>query len=124
MLAVGEYALGSVDHQTLKITTGFSGGMGNTHRDLCGALSAGIMIIGALHGRTRPNEDDALCLELTTNYRDRFARELGSIFCHELRAERYGSQGQEPCSVLVERAARTLLAVLEGEDNEENNMPG
>ena len=122
MLAVGEYALGSVDNQTLKITTGFSGGIGNTHRDLCGALSAGVMIIGALHGRTRPNEDDALCLKLATKYRDRFAQELGSIYCHELRAERYGSQGQEPCSVLVEQAARTLLAVLEGETNEENNM--
>jgi C_GCAxxG_C_C family probable redox protein len=122
MLAVGEYTLGSVDNQTLKITTGFSGGIGNTRRDLCGALTSGIMIIGALHGRTQPNEDDALCLELTTRYRDRFAREFGSAYCHELRAERYGSEGQEPCSVLVERAARALLAVLEGENDEENNM--
>jgi C_GCAxxG_C_C family probable redox protein len=121
MLAVGEYTLGSVDNQTLKMATGFSGGIGNTRRDLCGALSSGIMIIGALYGRTQPNEDDGLCLELTTNYRDRFARELGSLYCHELRAERYGSQGQEPCSVLVERAAQTLLAVL-GENHEENNM--
>ena len=115
MLAVGEYVLDSVDARTLRMTTGFSGGIGVTHRDLCGALSSGIMIIGALYGRTQPNEDDALCLKLTTNYRDHFTKELGSIYCHELRAERYGSQGQEPCSVLVERAAQILLAVLAGE---------
>lgn len=74
------------------------------------------MIIGARHGRTQPEEGDALCLELTTEYRDRFAGELGSIYCPELRAEKYGSQGQEPCSVLVERAARILLELLEEPD--------
>jgi hypothetical protein len=77
------------------------------------------MVIGALHGRTRPEEDDSLCLKLTTDYRDRFARELGSINCSELRAERYGSQGEEPCSVLVARAARILLEVLDGATNED-----
>jgi C_GCAxxG_C_C family probable redox protein len=120
MLAVGEHALGSMDAQTLRMATGFSGGIGDARRDMCGALSSGIMIIGALHGRTRPGEDDSLCLKLTTGYRDRFARELGSINCSELRAERYGSQGEEPCSVLVERAARLLLAVLDGDENEDD----
>jgi len=122
MLAVGEYALGSVDSRTLRMTTGFAGGIGSTYRDLCGALSAGIMIISALHGRTRLAEDDARCLELATDYRDRFARKLGSVYCHELRADRYGSQGQEPCSVLVRRAAGILLEVLEGEGHEEDNV--
>jgi C_GCAxxG_C_C family probable redox protein len=115
--------LGDLDAQTLKMATGFSGGIGNTRRDMCGALSAGIMVIGALHGRTRPEEDDTLCLKLTTGYRDRFARELGSINCGVLRAGRYGSQGEEPCSVLVERAARLLLAVLDGDENEDGK-PG
>ncbi len=122
MLAVGEYVLGNVDDRTLRMTTGFSGGIGGTHRDLCGALSAGIMIIGARHGRSGLDEDDALCLEMTTNYRDRFAGELGSVCCKELRAEKYGSSGQEPCSVLVERAARILLALLEEGDDEANHV--
>ena len=113
MLAVGEHVLGDVDDRTLRMTTGFSGGVGVAYRDLCGALSAGIMIIGALHGRTEPEEDDALCLELATEYRDRFADELGSVYCPELRAEKYGSQGEEPCSMLVERAARIFLELLE-----------
>jgi C_GCAxxG_C_C family probable redox protein len=124
MLAVGEHALGSVDTQTLKMTTGFAGGVGVTQQELCGTLSAGIMIIGALYGRTQPNEDDSFCQALAANYRNRFAQELGSINCGELRAKRYGSQGREPCSVLVERAARLLLDILSGEkkNNEEDNM--
>jgi C_GCAxxG_C_C family probable redox protein len=112
MLAVGEYVLGNVDDQTLKMTTGFAGGIGATHQELCGALSAGILIIGALYGRTQPNEDDSLCQILAANYRNRFNQELGSINCGELRAERFGSGGQEPCSVLVERAAQLLLDIL------------
>jgi hypothetical protein len=49
-----------------------------------------------------------------------FANELGSICCPDLRAEKYGSQGEEPCSVLVERAARILLQLLEEEGDDAN----
>jgi hypothetical protein len=71
------------------------------------------MVIGGLHGRSHLREDDTHCQELAGLYRDRFAQELGSVYCHELRAEKYGSLGQEPCSVLVERAAHILLTLLE-----------
>jgi C_GCAxxG_C_C family probable redox protein len=121
MLAVGEHVLGQVDDQTLKMTTGFSGGVGLTHRDLCGALSSGIMIIGARHGRTQPDQDDTLCQELTTQYRDRFEQRFGSVYCYALRAEQYGSQGREPCAVLVERAAQILLDMLPEEDEQSRN---
>ena len=112
MLAVGEHVLGDVDNTTLRMTTGFSGGIGGIQRDMCGALSAGIMIIGALHGRTSPDEDDSLCQDLVYTYRNRLARELESVTCHELRSLGYGSQGVEPCSALVGRAAAILLDVL------------
>jgi len=113
MLAVGGHLLGDFDDWMLKFSTGLSGGIGVTYRDLCGALTAGVLVIGGIHGRTQLSEDDTRCQELAALYRDRFAQELGSVYCHELRAEKYGSLGQEPCSVLVERAARILLAVLE-----------
>ena len=103
------------------MTTGFAGGVGGSQRDLCGALSAGIMVIGGLYGRTQPNVDDTFCQKLAATYRDRFAQELGAISCSELRAERYGSRGQEPCSVLVERAARLLLDILAEQDNKETH---
>ena len=115
MLAVGEHVLGDLDDRILKMTTGLSGGIGVTYRDLCGALTVGVMVIGAIHGRSHPSEDDTRCQELATVYRERFAHEFGSVYCHELRAEKYGAQGQEPCSVLVERAALILLLTVLGE---------
>ena len=119
MFAVGEQLLGQVDDRLLKISCGFAGGIGCTHHDVCGALSSGIMLLGVLYGRTRSNEDDELCQKLAAGYRDRFNRSLGSVYCHQLRASGYGSQDGEPCSVLVERAARLLLTLLDGVDENE-----
>jgi hypothetical protein len=48
MLAVGEHTFGRVDNQTLKLSTGFAAGVGETRQDPCGALSAGIIFIGAM----------------------------------------------------------------------------
>ena len=112
MLAVGEHLLGQVEDRLLKVTCGFAGGIGCTYQDVCGALSSGTMLIGVLYGRTDSNMDDKLCQKLVAEYRDRFNRLLGSVYCHQLRANGYGSEGREPCSVLVERAAHVLLNLL------------
>ena len=47
MLAVGEYLLGSIDDQVLRMTTGLGGGVGSTHQEICG------VIIGAIFGKVR-----------------------------------------------------------------------
>ena len=112
MLAVGEHLLGQVDDRCIRIATGLSGGLGGTHQELCGALSGGVLLIGALYGRTKPDEDNSLCLELAALYKECFAQELGSTNCGILRESGFGSEGSTPCSVLVERAARVLLDTI------------
>lgn len=114
MLAVGGLVLGEVDERTQKMTTGFSGGIGRKHRDICGAVSAGIMLIGALYGRTKPDQEEDRCQRLSAEYRDRFVEAFGTLNCHELRTEkRYGSGGDTPCWMLAQRAAYLFFAVLE-----------
>jgi C_GCAxxG_C_C family probable redox protein len=112
VLAVGEYAFGAVDPKLCKIATGLGGGIGGTHQELCGALSGGVLILSALHGRTEADMEHDLCMHLSTEYRTRFAQELGSTHCGTLRESGFGSGGTVPCSVLVERAARVLLEIL------------
>jgi C_GCAxxG_C_C family probable redox protein len=119
MLAVGEYLLGRVDDQVLCMTTGLAGGAGCAQQETCGALTSGALLIGALYGRTRSDEDDSQCQKLAAEYRGRFAQELGATLCCDLRANGYGSGGTRPCSVLVERAANILLDVLNVESNTE-----
>jgi len=119
---VGEYLLGYVDYWVQRMTTGLAGGVGCSHQEMCGALSGGVLLIGALHGRTTPTEDDRECQRLAAEYRERFAQELGATRCCDLRASGYGSGGTQPCSTLVERAARILLQVLAIEDEFENTQ--
>ena len=107
---MGEYALGVVDPTLCKIATGLGGGVGGTHQELCGALSGGVLLLGALHGRSEADTSDDLCMHLAGEYRTRFARELGSTHCGTLRERGFG--GTIPCSVLVERASKVLLELL------------
>ena len=109
MLAVGEHEFGAVDDQMVRISNGFCGGVGSTHEELCGALSAGVMIISARDGRTLSTEDDKQCLQTIAEFRRRFLQRFGSSTCRILRS-RYND-----CPWLVEESSLILLDVLAGE---------
>ncbi len=116
MLAVGEHLWGTVDERLRRVTTAFSGGLGSTHTELCGALSGGAMIIGALRGRASLAEESAPCKALAARYRQAFLERFGMTICGDLRSHGYGGDGI-PCAVLVEQAVSVLLDVLaEAED--------
>ena len=112
MLAVGKHLMGEVEGRILQMTTAMGGGVGLTHQELCGALSSGALLIGAIHGRTSPEEDDSACAQLAAKYREKFLQAFGATKCQEIRDSGYGSGGIRPCSELVERAAGILLDVL------------
>lgn len=109
---MGEYLFGELDDTVHRISTSFSGGMGNTHQETCGILSGSMLIIGLLHGRIDASQDDSRCLEVATRYRDQFHATFGATRCTDLRSQGYGSSGTTSCSVLAERAVRVLLPIL------------
>ena len=115
MLAVGEPLLGHVDDQLVRMMTGIGGGLGGSHEEVCGALNAGALLIGALYGRIRPDEASEPCYRLASGFRTRFLEEWGTTRCADLRALGYGGEGPLPCAVLVKRAAAILLEVLDGQ---------
>jgi C_GCAxxG_C_C family probable redox protein len=99
--------------QTIKMSTGFAGGIGSSKAGLCGALTGGVMVIGGLYGRTDPKAIDENCQQLCAEYQRRFEKEFGCVQCAELKANWVGKPGQERCVQLVERAAGVLLDVIE-----------
>ena len=113
MLAVGEHYLGELTEREIRMTSGFAGGIGGSYLNNCGAFSAGVMIIGALYGRTSADQDDQVCQDLACQFQDKFQERFDTLNCGKLREEKYGSSGAEPCSILVERAARILIDLLE-----------
>jgi C_GCAxxG_C_C family probable redox protein len=110
---VGEHVLGTMDEQAIKMATAMGGGVGLSTSELCGALSGGAMVIGALHGRTQADADDGHCAALVAKYAERFRQELGSSNCGVLLAIGYGNEEEPTCLDLVQHAALLLLDVLE-----------
>jgi C_GCAxxG_C_C family probable redox protein len=104
--------MGKVDDRILRMTTGLGGGVGLTHQELCGALSGGVLLIGVVHGRSSPYEDDSTCTRLATEYREKFLQIFGRTKCQEIRDSGYGSGSKWPCSELVQHSASILLNVL------------
>lgn len=102
MLAVGGHVLDHLDPRTVRMVTGFAGGVGDTQQEMCGALSAGVMIIGALHGRNSLEESDWQALDLATR-------------CGPLYERVHTPGGLGSCALVVERATLILLKLLAGQ---------
>jgi C_GCAxxG_C_C family probable redox protein len=112
LLAVGEHLLGEVPTRTFKMASIFAGGLAGTHEELCGALTAGSMVIGALHGRTRPGEDETRGRDLARCFRAGFASEFGTTKCDPIQ-QRFQVPGKTgSCAPVAERAVAILLQVL------------
>ncbi|MGQ9583892.1 MAG: C-GCAxxG-C-C family protein [Anaerolineae bacterium] len=113
MLTVGEHALENFDPAFVRMCTPFAGGVGRTRQELCGALSSGTMILGALYGRTGSQENDDVVQQLAARYCELFLAALGDTQCGPLRERFQTSSNPHPCTTIVEQAAITLLEVLD-----------
>jgi len=118
--AVGEYLWEDVDDSIKMISTGFSGGVGGTHEELCGGVSGAAILLGLLYGRTTNDETKMVrCKRLISEHRDRFVQEFGTTVCQELRDAEFGADEDNPCSALIAPAAFMLLDILEEENERE-----
>lgn len=113
LLALGEHYLREIDPLALRISTPFAGGVGGTHLETCGALTGGILLIGALYGRADGQTNDDRCLALTAAFRDRFQKEFGYTNCQALKDHWVGKADQTSCKNLTERTAGLLIEILE-----------
>jgi C_GCAxxG_C_C family probable redox protein len=113
LLAVGEHKLGKLEPQSIRMANPFGGGVGGSRQELCGALSGALLVIGALYGRTDASQDDEQCYALAKQYREAFLSEFGHTQCEPIRDAFAKPDGSHGCDVVVARAARMLLGVLE-----------
>ena len=112
--------MGLTREQALKISSGFGGGVGRM-REVCGAFSGMVLVLGAIYGNTDPAGKSQLYAEvqaLAEQYRSRNGG--GSIVCRELlglkQAEgspvaspRTGEYYRKrPCADVAAAAARIL----------------
>ncbi len=103
-----------------KMSSSFGGGMGRM-REVCGAVSGMLMVLGILYGYDDPGEDDAAKkahYHAVQELAGKFREEVGSIVCREIlknppsdpnptprTAEYYAKR---PCARMVLTAAEIL----------------
>ena len=113
LLAAASHYLPDLDPLAIRLSTPFAGGAGCTQKELCGALSGGLMVIGALYGREDAQTNDDFCQELAAQWRERFVQQFGDTCCQDLREHWVGQPGQLDCKELVARATGLLVGFLE-----------
>lgn len=107
------------------LSSSFGGGIGRM-REVCGAVSGAVMVLGIVKGYCDPADSEAkkAHYRLVRDFCGRFKVQNGSIICRELLNGTGATQGgdpenrtaeyykKRPCPVLVRQAAEILDEIL------------
>jgi len=103
-----------------RVTGIYQGGVAGTKQSECGVLTAGMMVIAALYGRSSMDEDESRAVELSQKYWDMFKEEFETSNCTVLREGPAGPEAATRCGTIVVRGARMLADLLDAEGNGSN----
>jgi len=99
-----------------KMATPFGGGVGRSE-DICGALTGGIMALGASLGRTSPDEDRLRSYDAAGKLYRLFLEEFSSTSCKVLNKSDFKSpEHRIRCGKFVAGCARLTIDVIRGSE--------
>jgi C_GCAxxG_C_C family probable redox protein len=100
------------ENYPVKVASGFCGGVGRTHADVCGALAGAVIAVGYLYGRTEQGKDLSQACMITSEFRRQFLETFGSTNCAAI-LESLGEQEKYiKCKQLTGKAAGMLYDIL------------
>lgn len=99
-----------------RLASSFGGGMGRL-REVCGTVSAALLVLGLLRGYADPTDPEAKAAHYhrVQEYARRFREKNGSILCRDLLAGVETAPGPEPEARTPEYYARRPCPRLAGE---------
>ncbi len=121
--------------EAARLSSSFGGGMGRL-REVCGAVSASLMVLGAAEGYDDPKDPEAKKRHYARvrDFAERFREAEGSILCRDLLAGHLGEGAVEtggdpeartaeyyqkrPCPDIIFRAAQILDEMLKETEEE------
>lgn len=92
-LAAIKDTFGIIDDNVFKAAHGLAAGIGLRSTGVCGALSAGVMVVSVLEGREWEKIADGekpYSYKLSRKLLDRFEEDYGSILCHQIQEKIMG----------------------------------
>lgn len=111
VIAVGEHYLPALPDLLVRVSCPFGGGVGGCRQELCGALSGGIIMLGALWGRVSSQQNDDMLYKLVCRLREQFQAQYGSSLCQPIRD--IARDEQDGCIHVVEAGVQMLVALIE-----------
>ena len=91
VVAVGGLYLNPVPDVLVRASCPFGGGVCD-RQELCGALSGGVMVLGALWGRNKAGVNDDFVNDLACQFRRRFLARFGHTQCAPIHDSSWRSQ--------------------------------
>ncbi len=92
-----------------QVATAFGGGVGRTNQEMCGALAGGLIGIGFLYGRTRPESDWDIASQFAAQLRTQFIIRFETTCCDSL-LKRFGPQNDMMCCKQLSGEVADMLA--------------
>ena len=100
------------ENYPINVATGFCGGVGRTHADLCGAVAGAVLAVGYLYGRTEKGKDFSQVSAITSEFRKQFIEAFGSTNCAAI-LESLGEQARYiKCKQMTGKATGMLYDIL------------
>ncbi len=96
----------------LKMTSTLHGGMAETMSSHCGGLTVGILLIGALYGRSDAKGDARYDCAIARGYWQLFLDEFKTSHCTTLKKETYTGGAQSRCTYIMIRSAHLFLQFI------------
>jgi len=79
---------------------------------MCGALAAGVLILGVFYGRTEPSKVRFDCIShLSAHLHKRFQEELGGKCCAMLRPFYHKIDNEKSCKAIYKKGAELAVEV-------------
>jgi C_GCAxxG_C_C family probable redox protein len=104
----------SLPDACLRMATPFGGGVGRSE-DLCGALSGGVLAIGASLGRTDAREDKTKSYDAAKRLFSGFVAATGSPKCIVLNKGEFGTpEHRARCGGFVREATKLAILAIRG----------
>ena len=110
MIAVGGHYLDPLPELLVRASCPFGGGIGGSYDELCGVLSGGVIVLGALWGRASSAENDEWVRELARQYQARFVAYAGTSTCRPIRDSM--PEQERRCLPVVLEGARLLVEII------------
>lgn len=99
----------------VRCASAFCGGIGKSREEACGALTGGVMAIGALFGRTTAGADIDRAWRTAADFRRRFLESFGATRCGQLMDDFGEQENLGRCKQMTARATGMLKDLIERE---------